>query len=151
MQNSRLILNLKTFSPESLDLSGNEIREFDPAIFDLIPLIQEFEISENQLTKFDVETMKTKWPKLKKVGLQSNTYEWSQGVKIIDYSNQNPTIVKNSYAAVDGLRDTYKLVVECKNTIAKKDDVTELDNCVKAKLAKAVDTPKIMEGDKPIA
>ncbi|XP_014205860.1 leucine-rich repeat and transmembrane domain-containing protein 1-like [Copidosoma floridanum] len=132
---------------ESLDLSGNEIREFDPAIFELTPQIQEFEISENQVSHFDVEAMKAKWPKLKKVGLQSNPYEWAQGVKVIEYSNQHPSVVKNSYASIDGMRDTYKLVLECQATMAKKDDAKELDNCVKAKLAKAIESPKLLEGE----
>jgi len=133
---------------ESLDLSGNMIRIFDPAIFEHIPMIQEFEISENQLTHFDVDAMKSKWPKLKKAGLQWNPYEWSQGVKVIDYANANPTVVKNSYASIDGIRDTAKLVKECLATITKKDDVKELDNCVQAKLNKAVEFPKLLEGEK---
>ena len=145
--------NLKTkkrFFPfvcytESLDLSGNMIRIFDPAIFDHIPMIQEFEISENQLTHFDVDAMKIKWPKLKKIGLQWNPYEWAQGLKVIDYANANPTVVKNSYASIDGLRDTSKLVKDCLETITKKDDAKELDNCMQAKLTKAIEFPKFLE------
>ncbi|KAJ8673611.1 hypothetical protein QAD02_004873 [Eretmocerus hayati] len=133
---------------ESLDLSQNLIREFDPSIFETTPQIQEFEISENLLTKFDIDAMKAKWPKLKKVGLQSNPYTWDQGVKIIEYSNQNPSLVKNSYVAIDGIRDTYKVVKECQASITKKDDPKELDICVQNKLAKAIEYPKILEGDK---
>ncbi|XP_001603643.1 insulin-like growth factor-binding protein complex acid labile subunit [Nasonia vitripennis] len=134
---------------ESLDLSGNMIRQFDPAIFDLTPMIQEFEVSENLLTSFDLDAMKSKWPKLKKVGLQWNPYDWIQGIKIIEYSNANPSLVKNSYASIDGIRDTYKLVKECMNTISKKDDLTELDTCLQAKLTKALEIPKMLEGEKP--
>ncbi|XP_011498603.1 PREDICTED: uncharacterized protein LOC105362809 [Ceratosolen solmsi marchali] len=132
---------------ESLDLSGNLIRQFDATIFDLTPLIQEFEISENQLTRFDVEAMKSKWPKLKKVGLQSNPYEWAEGVKIVEYTNLHPSIVKNSYAAIDGIRDTYKVIKECQHIIAKKDDAKELDDCVQTKLVKAIELPKLLEGE----
>jgi hypothetical protein len=111
--------------------------------------MQEFLISGNQLSHFDVEAMQTKWLKLKTIGLQSNPYEWAQGVKIVDYANQHPSIVKNSYASVDGLRDTYKVVKECQSSIAKKDDAKELDNCVQAKLAKAIEFPKLLEDEKP--
>ncbi|XP_058792285.1 uncharacterized protein LOC131664874 [Phymastichus coffea] len=134
---------------ESLDFSGNKIREFDTTIFDQIPLIVEFEISENLLTKFDVEAMKAKWPKLKKVGLQWNPYDWSDGVKVIDYANAYPSIVKNSYSSIDGIRETIKLVKECQGSIVKKDDPTELDDCVQTKLTKSIEYPKMLEGEKP--
>ncbi|KAL7286815.1 uncharacterized protein LOC106649294 [Trichogramma pretiosum] len=133
---------------ESLDLSGNVIRVFDTAIFDHTPMIQEFEISENQLTHFDIDAMKNKWPKLKKAGLQWNPYEWGQGVKVIDYANANPSIVKNSRASIDGLRDTAKLIKECQATLQKKDDAKELDICMQGKLTKAIEFPKLLEGDK---
>lgn len=99
------------------------------------------------MTHFDVDAMKTKWPKLKKVGLQWNPYELNEGVKIIDYSNLQPNVVKNSYASIDGIRDTSKLVKECQNTITKKDDKTELANCVQTKLTKAIENPKLLEGE----
>lgn len=127
------------------------IREIDPSIFDHTPMIQEFEISENLLTGIDVDAMKAKWPKLKKVGLQWNPFGWSQGLKVIEYANANPSIVKNSYASIDGLRDSHKIVKECVNTITKKDDPKELDTCIKTKLAKAIESPKLLEGDKPAA
>ncbi|CAB0033309.1 unnamed protein product [Trichogramma brassicae] len=92
--------------------------------------------------------MKNKWPKLKKAGLQWNPYEWGQGVKVIDYANANPSIVKNSRASIDGLRDTAKLIKECQATLQKKDDAKELDICMQGKLTKAIEFPKLLEGDK---
>lgn len=94
--------------------------------------------------------MKTNWTKLKKVGLQWNPYDWTNGVKIIEYANAYPSIVKNSYSSIDGLRETVKLVKECQGSIIKKDDPVELDNCMQTKLTKSIEYPKMLEGEKPV-